>query len=166
MQIPLIEEVEENLHKLFSKDVIERGAALMRHEAGIYGESRMHAVAENAAMDFIFNIAGIRYPEKAVSPEVHAACKLTTLAISLVTSPKVTSDILAVAIKEIGVLGQRLADRNRTSQAAVASALALDQSEAPTAPAQRQPDDLEQAGNDAQSLLQRIAPTWSPAAAH
>ncbi len=122
-QDKLISEVEDGLAAisgLFASDVITLGKNKLDETIRVYGTATAASVTDNVAQNYIYALAGVCYPDKPVTPRVHAAAKLMALAITLVTS-EASNDLLADAVKEIGVMGQRLvAERQQAREAATA----------------------------------------------
>jgi hypothetical protein len=137
-----IDMTEKAIIGMFSRDVIDRGRAMMAEDTRIYGDPTAKNIHDNTAQNYIYNVAGVAFPDRPVTPQLHAAARLMSLSLALVTTAA-TPDVLASAVKEIGVLAKRLSDSQK---------IASDIDKANS-------DDLDHAGSEAQSILQRISPS-------
>lgn len=99
---------EDEIIGLFSKDVIERGAALLERDRRVYGTEELYTVSENVAFNYICRQANISWPNKPIGMQTFAAIKLMTLAQVLCHSPA-SPEIIAEAIRDLGILGKRMA---------------------------------------------------------
>jgi hypothetical protein len=145
MSVALYDEIERGLQQIVRRDVIEQGAELLRRETAAYGTPKVLSTAEHAAMNYIFSIAGVSYPDRPVTPEVQAAVKIMAIAITIAWG-KLTADTLATAVKEIAVFGHRIYSDAHVDDGASHDNALVEHDE----------EDLDAAGSEAQQILSRL----------
>jgi len=105
------ETIEDDLHAMFSGNIIKRGAALLAAEKTLYGTEHGKSVSRMVAQNYIYAIAGVNYPDKPVTPQIHAAAEMMALALTLLYTSQ-TPELMAHAVKELGILSKALRNTN------------------------------------------------------
>lgn len=138
-----VQSLEETLHVaaeqeasaqrgVFTDDILTRARELLQDDVDLYGSAIRKDFSALMAKNFIYKVAGVNFGDGAtVTPKLHTAEHLMTLAVSLVHAPADNVlDILAVAAKELSQLEAFLrssvgvANVDKTATTAASDALA------------------------------------------